>query len=447
MALITRLILSLIYASLNAFGKLTQSQNPQPLEEDVAYWSPSSIVFGTRDGSRDYPFATMQEAIEHFGEPVDLADYLRQVYIVCLDSPTITQNITLYTRRYRFYFQGGTLSGNWTQIIDNALRFGSTINPTVDMYSATRNLGTQIIGNLTIQLKSGGTAVNNISGRMTNMFMSPGNVIVADGTNEGASVTTGTASQFALINSSVNGTFLGRNVSVALETSSIIGNVEMLALLSATGASALFGSSITTYGTSTATRQVYGLTLLPVPAGVTWTNVNVEPRWEVDQLTLQQFTSYAVIAGNKIRFNVNVYSESSNTGATGTRTETYHNSSSPAANDVIDTTAHYGRDSAGNKTLYADSTVEIDVATNGSESATVRAYTIIAGVRTEIFSYGTDGFQFKIPFTTTGTVTGFTAGAGTAVLDDSTFTGDIGTTAYTIGDIVRYLKTSGQFNL
>lgn len=44
---------------------------------------------------------------------------------------------------------------------------------------------------------------------------------------------------------------------------------------------------------------------------------------------------------------------------------------------------------------------------------------------------------------TTGTTTGFTAGSGTAVNDDSTFTGDLGATAYTIGDVVRALKTVG----
>ena len=44
---------------------------------------------------------------------------------------------------------------------------------------------------------------------------------------------------------------------------------------------------------------------------------------------------------------------------------------------------------------------------------------------------------------TTGTVTGFTAGSGTAVKDDSTFTGDTGATAYTIGDVVKALKSLG----
>jgi hypothetical protein len=43
----------------------------------------------------------------------------------------------------------------------------------------------------------------------------------------------------------------------------------------------------------------------------------------------------------------------------------------------------------------------------------------------------------------TGETTGFTAGAGTGVNDDSTFTGNTGTKAYTIGDVVKHLKNSG----
>jgi len=43
----------------------------------------------------------------------------------------------------------------------------------------------------------------------------------------------------------------------------------------------------------------------------------------------------------------------------------------------------------------------------------------------------------------TGETTGFTAGSGTATKDDSTFTGNVGSTAYRINDIVKALKNLG----
>lgn len=43
----------------------------------------------------------------------------------------------------------------------------------------------------------------------------------------------------------------------------------------------------------------------------------------------------------------------------------------------------------------------------------------------------------------TGETNGFTGGAGTAVRDDSTFTGNVGSTAYRISDIVKHLKNIG----
>lgn len=48
-----------------------------------------------------------------------------------------------------------------------------------------------------------------------------------------------------------------------------------------------------------------------------------------------------------------------------------------------------------------------------------------------------------VQYSTTGTATGFTAGGGTTATHLSTFTGNSGTKAYTVGDIVLALKTCG----
>lgn len=59
---------------------------------------------------------------------------------------------------------------------------------------------------------------------------------------------------------------------------------------------------------------------------------------------------------------------------------------------------------------------------------------------------GTVGFYGTTPVaqqTAAAETTGYTAGTSTAVTIDGTFTGGVGATAYTIGDVVAALKNLG----
>lgn len=53
------------------------------------------------------------------------------------------------------------------------------------------------------------------------------------------------------------------------------------------------------------------------------------------------------------------------------------------------------------------------------------------------------GVTPAVQYSTTGNVTGFVAGSGTASKSDSVWAGSTGTTAYTVGDIVEALKKIG----
>lgn len=100
--------------------------------------------------------------------------------------------------------------------------------------------------------------------------------------------------------------------------------------------------------------------------------------------------------------------------------------------------------------IQGGATVRIDYAAGAAALNFISGGNVVTDTSTGTkFGTGTTqklGFWNSAPvaqYSTTGTTTGFTAGSGTAAKDDSTYTGNTGTKAYTVGDIVRALKTCG----
>lgn len=97
---------------------------------------------------------------------------------------------------------------------------------------------------------------------------------------------------------------------------------------------------------------------------------------------------------------------------------------------------------------WARSTVAAFLAASGVAVNTTTDVTTIdndsvaigSSAATEIGLYGVTPVVQAVPG---GVTAGFTAGAGAAVLVDSTFTGNVGDRAYTISDVVAALKNIG----
>lgn len=88
---------------------------------------------------------------------------------------------------------------------------------------------------------------------------------------------------------------------------------------------------------------------------------------------------------------------------------------------------------------HADNAFEVQDSTGTVKAA----FNAAGGVETGSGNHGFFGVTPVAQPSTTGTTTGFTAGSGTSANDDSTYTGNTGSTAYTVGDIVLALKNLG----
>jgi hypothetical protein len=128
-----------------------------------------------------------------------------------------------------------------------------------------------------------------------------------------------------------------------------------------------------------------------------------------------------------------------------------------AAGDVFIQTTEVGASGSTAQTLYQRiSVLATEIVVNDDSrdidfrietDATTNAFFVDAGANeiktaaaTKLGFFGANAVAQQAG---TGEATGFTAGAGTNVTDQSTFTGNVGSTAYRINDIVKALKNLG----
>lgn len=90
------------------------------------------------------------------------------------------------------------------------------------------------------------------------------------------------------------------------------------------------------------------------------------------------------IAGGNTELSLN----NTDTGAEGSYFEFYHNSSSPANQDVLGGFTFYGKDSGGNKTLYGAISGVINDVTNGSEDGGFSILSVLNGATRTLLRVG-----------------------------------------------------------
>lgn len=280
MALISKLIYKFIYATLNLFGKLTQSENPQALTLSRVYVDATATVYGTRDGSWDYPYATIQDAIDHYGVPTTQAEYLQVKEIIVLDSSIYTENLTFPMGIWIVRFGSAELLGTITWEIDSAERFGSSEAPVLFLDRNTSNIDNSIAGNITVTLKSGGTAVSVLRVIIAGMIAT-GDITIADGTNAGASCAS--IPIFAMYRASLIGEFKNRLSICSFIQSNLTTTTASheFGYINSVQNASILATNIMEARSSTTTKTIRDLTL-NTAGGVTWNSTGSARNWNVD---------------------------------------------------------------------------------------------------------------------------------------------------------------------
>lgn len=158
----------------------------------------------------------------------------------------------------------------------------------------------------------------------------------------------------------------------------------------------------------------------------------------------------AITCGDLTATTASITETDAVTNATTTTLMLNHQSSgTPAAGFGMDVL--YRLESSTTDRLSAQDTISWVVATDASRTTRWQMYVYDTAAR-ECIRMEASGSAPMLGFygtaavaqgSSTGETVGFTGGAGTAVRADSTFTGNVGATAYRISDIVKHLKNIG----
>lgn len=260
------------------------------------YVAKNADVTGTRDGSFERPFATIQEAIDLYGVPTTQAEYLLLKNIEVLDTATYTENLTFPTGRWVLNFSKAFIVGNITWEVTNTERFGSTQQPTLVLQKDVNDIVTAVTGNISVIRKTGGTVISLGTVRLAGFNIQNGTVTIADGTNGGLTAfTTAVLSQIG-VGYAGTSTILARTAFVSFIDSGFNPSLAMeIGAITIIRDTTINSQDISEYLNSTTIRQIRALQLNN-SGNVTFRAIGSARNWNVDTVSgseiLTKITSF-----------------------------------------------------------------------------------------------------------------------------------------------------------